>query len=212
MGFSLQGYATYYITTHTKKTIPAAAIVADSALRTYDDVGLPALTGGWGAGSGADYWYGGTFWDPEARKRWLEHAPTFNIDKVETPVLFAYSAAMGPSLTANGLQEVWGAFAINRKEKDVLITPNMEHNLHRPRQRQASLQSTVDWMCFWLQGKEIDSDKTEVRQEQYYYWRQLRKQRDDRWAKNGNPYDQLAKQQNIASTAEKGEAKKPADQ
>jgi hypothetical protein len=62
--------------------------------------------------------------------------------------------------------------------------PHGSHQLQRPRERQASMQLSVDWMNFWLQGKE---DPSPAKVEQYAYWRTLKKQRDERWAKAGHP-------------------------
>jgi dienelactone hydrolase len=213
MGFSFRGWVTYYTVTHPQKTIMAAAIVADSGLRDYASLYVESPEFAWGM----ERWYAGSFWDPEARKRWLEHGPTFNIDKLEAPVLFSVHTSNGGMMGVKGLIEAWGAFQINKKERDLLLIPAGSHQLHRPKQRQASLQATVDWMSFWLQGKEIDPDKNEARQAQYYYWRQLRKQRDDRWAKNGNPYDKPRRPENTASSASKSgtaanSAEKPDDQ
>jgi dienelactone hydrolase len=197
MGFSFRGWVTYYTVTHPQKTVMAAALVADSGLRDYASNYVDAPD----SADLSERWYGGSFWDPEVRKRWLEHAPTFNIDKLEAPVLFVYNTWNGGTAFVKGLVETRGAFAINKKESDLLLIPGGEHQLHRPKERQASLQATVDWMSFWLQGKEIDPDKDEARQAQYLYWRQLRKQRDDRWAKNGNPYEKLDKKNMAAASS-----------
>jgi dipeptidyl aminopeptidase/acylaminoacyl peptidase len=219
IGFSYTGYLTYYVATHTKQTIPAAAIVADSGLRDYGGyVGFPDDNSAGRIEIERDF--GGSFWDVEARKLWLEHVPSFNVDKLETPMMFVYNVAQKDAgYQAKFLTELWGVFKINRREKDLFIIPDGVHQLARPKQRQASLQATVDWMTFWLLGKEIDPNKNEARQEQYYYWRQLRKQRDDRWAKNGNPWDKLAKQNTAASSTtpakkdgNSNSAEKPDDQ
>jgi dipeptidyl aminopeptidase/acylaminoacyl peptidase len=199
VGFSYTGYQAFYAATYAKKTIPAAAIVADSGIRSYSErTYLAARNNGQPnrATEGHDRNNGGSFWEEEGRRRWLENSPLFNVDKLETPVLFVYHGFSDAMAT-----EIIGTFMANKKESDFILIPGGAHQLHRPKQRQASLQATVDWMSFWLLGKEIDPDKDEARQEQYYYWRQLRKQRDDRWAKNGNPWDKLRKRQDTAVTS-----------
>jgi dipeptidyl aminopeptidase/acylaminoacyl peptidase len=204
VGFSFTGSMAYYLSVHPRKTIPAAAVVADSQRRTYFDFLIGPISASEAFLDASvregNAWYGGSFWDPEGRKGWLEHDPSFNVDKLESPMLFVYNNTRAPAWQL----ETKAIFHINRKEADFMMIPNGDHQLHRPKQRQASLQATVDWMSFWLKGEEIDPDKNEARREQYYYWRQLRKQRDERWAKNGNPYDKLEKKLNTAATASPG--------
>jgi dipeptidyl aminopeptidase/acylaminoacyl peptidase len=207
VGFSFTGSMAYYLAVHAKKTIPAAAIVADSNRRTYSDFLINpsmAMEGTVEAlATEGNAWYGGSFWEPEGRKGWLEHDPSFNIDKLESPMLFVYNTSNRANMPAFQM-ETKAIFYLNKKEADILMIPTGNHQLHRPKQRQASLQATVDWMSFWLKGEEIDPDKNEARQEQYYYWRLLRKQRDERWAKNGNPWDKLEKRNTAAATSSAG--------
>jgi dienelactone hydrolase len=215
VGFSFTGSMAYYLAVHAKKTIPAAVVVADSHRRTYSDFLITPIMGAEASLDAAvtegNAWYGGSFWTPEGRKGWLEHDPSFNVDKLESPMLFVYNNTRAPAMQL----ESKAIFHINRKEADFMMIPNGDHQLHRPEQRHASLQATVDWMSFWLKGEEIDPDRDEARREQYYYWRQLRKQRDDRWAKNGNPYDKLEKKNTAAAssaTPSKAATEKPDDQ
>ena len=50
--------------------------------------------------------------------------------------------------------ETIGAFALNGKALEYLYVPTGDHNLQRPLERIGTLGAIVDWMVYWLQGKE----------------------------------------------------------
>jgi dipeptidyl aminopeptidase/acylaminoacyl peptidase len=186
VGFSYSGFAVSYAITHPHQVVPAAAIVADSVLRNYSEVTSNEAVFSVGLGNdhgsiAVDFnnWYGGSFWQQDARARWLEHAPAFNVNHVETPTLFVYNRTLGAN--ADYLTEMIGAFRQNNKEMDLMQIPNSDHQLARPRQREASMQATLEWMAFWLQSREAASPE---KAEQYWYWRALRSHKEARQAKN----------------------------
>jgi dipeptidyl aminopeptidase/acylaminoacyl peptidase len=101
---------------------------------------------------------------------WLNEAPGFNLDKVQTPVRLE---AHGES---SGVLELWEWFSgLSRLGKPVeyLYLPDGKHILVKPWERRASQQGAVDWFSFWLNGKE---DPTATKRKQYDRWRELRNQ------------------------------------
>ncbi|MBZ5667646.1 MAG: prolyl oligopeptidase family serine peptidase [Acidobacteriia bacterium] len=143
IGFSRAGFDIRYAITHPGKIPAAAAVIDDGFHGTYSSY----LSHG-------DQWraeyeglYGGSFWKNKAT--WLEHENSFNVDRVETPALFAVHRE---SSVSNAAEDI-GAFALNHRPLEYLVYPEGTHQLHMPRQRLASYDASVDWMSFWLQGK-----------------------------------------------------------
>jgi dienelactone hydrolase len=170
VGFSRTGFRVNYVITHPGKIIPAAAIVADAVTNDYTDAAIfRAFSSGESRGAVGEALYGGPFW--EHKQRWLEHAPGFNVDRVETPALFTYNQFHGAYCP---FIETLAAFRANGREIDLMLFPAGGHQLQRPKQRLASMQATVDWMTFWLQGRE---DAKPAKAAQYRYWRALRAQK-----------------------------------
>ena len=100
-------------------------------------------------------------------KKWMEEAPGFHLDQVQTPVRIE---AIDP---VSILQE-WELYASLRMQKkpvDVIYFPNGTHVHQKPLERLESQQGNVDWFRFWLQGYE-DSDPS--KHAQYERWERLR--------------------------------------
>ena len=108
---------------------------------------------------------GGTFW--AAKKDWLERAPGFNLDRVEMPFLIT---ASGPSafISAN---EMYTGLQMLNKPVELIMFPEGAHQLMLPRERLASMDATVDWMTFWLRGRQ---DPDPAKAAQYARWAKLR--------------------------------------
>jgi len=99
---------------------------------------------------------------------WVKNAPSFQLDRVHTPLLIG---TIGPE----SILEEWEIYASLRMQKkpvDLLYIPDGQHILQKPLDRLASQQSNVDWFRFWLQGYE-DPDSTKAAQ--YRRWEALRK-------------------------------------
>ncbi len=176
VGFSRSGYLAYYAITHPGKYNLGAAVVFDSITASYGSYVDMAGLGDMG-GTIFERQYGeGTFW--ENKSAWLD-APGFNIDKVVTPVLFSTT---GKSTNILALETI-GAFRIAKKPFEYINYPKGAHVLQKPRERFAAMQTTVDWMNFWLKGLErgesIDSEN------RISYWRKLRSD----WARNSGQND-----------------------
>ena len=103
----------------------------------------------------------------EGLNSWMKRSPGFNIDKVSTP-LFIFA----PNRDSALFQWEWYA-GLKRLNKPVemLVVDNDEHELKKPWNRRISLQSTVDWFSFWLNGEE-DGDSNKA--PQYIRWREFR--------------------------------------
>jgi dipeptidyl aminopeptidase/acylaminoacyl peptidase len=101
-------------------------------------------------------------------RRWVEHAPGFNLARVRTPVRIE---AIGP-ISVLGEWEIYGSLSKQAKPVDLIYFPDGQHILQKPLERMASQQGNLDWFRFWLKGEE-DPDPAKV--EQYKRWRELRK-------------------------------------
>lgn len=102
----------------------------------------------------------------EALAKWAKEAPSFALDKLNTPLLL--QAIESPLVE----WEVFSGLRWLRKPVELLnFYPEGAHILIRPRQRLLSQESVVDWYSFWLKGEE-DPDPTKA--EQYKRWRELR--------------------------------------
>jgi hypothetical protein len=171
IGFSHSGFDTYYAITHPGPKPLAAAVCADSYTGSYLEY-LPGLATNGPEELEPEFDYGGPFW--KHKTEWLERETTFNVDRVQTPALFSQN---GPGDVAGDPGYAWpslntiGAFLANKKPLEYLYFPEGAHQLQRPRERLAMMESVVDWMSFWLQGKE---DPSPDKASQYARWRPMR--------------------------------------
>ncbi|MBX3751227.1 MAG: hypothetical protein KF897_14165 [Opitutaceae bacterium] len=129
--------------------------------------------------------YGGSFFDKEGRQNWLSLSPTFKAHQIESPLLVIRRYWYG----GIGVRELVSAFRQNVREIDLVLVPHAGHMIFLPQEWAAAMQLNVEWMAFWLQDRELSPEK----KEQYWYWRYLKRQRDERWAKEGNPYEKAAR-------------------
>lgn len=105
-------------------------------------------------------------------QRWLQRSPTFNLDKINTPILIV---GEGPS----SLLFMWEAYAGLRylhKPVELTMLNTDEHVLTNPAVRMASQGQSVDWFRFWLKGEE---DPDPAKAAQYVRWHRLLKARID---------------------------------
>lgn len=101
---------------------------------------------------------------------WLSRAPTFNMDKVFTPLQVVATS------NHESLLEMWEPYAELRllhRPVDLMILGNGTHPLSNPAQLRLSQGGLVDWFRFWLQEYE-DPDPAKIGQ--YRRWHELRKQ------------------------------------
>ncbi len=100
---------------------------------------------------------------------WLEKSPTFNMDKIQTPLQVV-------ALGRDDLLFMWEPYAalryLNKPVDLILLAQDATHVLTNPAQRLVSQGGTVDWFQFWLKEEE---DPGPSKTEQYARWRELRK-------------------------------------
>jgi dipeptidyl aminopeptidase/acylaminoacyl peptidase len=104
----------------------------------------------------------------EGLQQWLQRSPSFNLEKITTPLLVVGEGS-------DSLLLMWETYAGLRylnKPVDLIMLNTDEHILTNPAVRVASQGGTVDWFRFWLKDEE-DPDPTKA--EQYTRWRELQK-------------------------------------
>ena len=184
VGFSRTGWQVHYAVTHPKKTAFAAAEVFDAVKYDYVEYLLSSITVGVDASEATARINGATtFWQNKAS--WQEHDLLFNADRIEAATLFVgmMESKRGSGLfidehTPYNLAQI-AALTLTDRPFDMLFIVDGLHNLTLPKQRQASLDATVDWMAFWLRGYE---DPGESKAAQYVRWRQIRTRNEQRKA------------------------------
>jgi len=107
----------------------------------------------------------------EGLQLWLKRSPSFNLDKITTPLLVVGN---GP----NSLLSMWEPYAGLRylgKPVELMMLNTNEHIVSNPSVRLASQGGSVDWFRFWLQDYE---DPNPAKTHQYARWRELRKMQE----------------------------------
>jgi dipeptidyl aminopeptidase/acylaminoacyl peptidase len=146
----------------------AAATIADGIDNSYMQYhlwgeGNPGLAGEFEKSNG------GPPFGEEGLRKWIELAPGFHLNRVETPLRIE---AIGGPLSILGEWEIYSSLRMQGRAVDLIYIPDGQHILQKPLDRMASQQGNVDWFRFWLQGYE---DPDPSKKEQYERWRQLRK-------------------------------------
>jgi dipeptidyl aminopeptidase/acylaminoacyl peptidase len=100
-------------------------------------------------------------------KRWVEQAPAFHLDQVQTPVRIE---ANGP-LSVLQEWELYSSLYMQGKPVDLIYFPRGTHIHQKPLERLESQQGDVDWFRFWLQGYE---DPDPSKHSQYQRWNHLK--------------------------------------
>ena len=159
MGFSRSSWIVDFTLTHSKEAW-AAAVSADSGIYNYET----SFLGDQNLRSGMAAMYGGPP-SGETLKAWLDYAPAFSAGHVRTPLLMQYHGKV--SMAA----EFYSAPLTQGKPVELVLFPEGEHILQLPLQRAGSMQGSVDWFRFWLQGWENPNPQYP---DQYTRWRALR--------------------------------------
>ena len=158
MGFSRSSWAVDFTLTHSRETW-AAAVSADSGIYNYG-----TYLGNKNLRSGMAAMYGGPPCG-ETFKAWLDYAPAFSASRVRTPLLMQYHGKVCMAA------EFYSALTVQGKPVELVLFPEGKHILELPLQRVGSMQGSVDWFRFWLQGYENPSPQYPG---QYSRWRTLR--------------------------------------
>jgi hypothetical protein len=83
-------------------------------------------------------------------KKWLQWAPGFHLDKIQTPLLLTSITPMSV-LTE---WEIYSSLYQQNKPVELIYIPGGQHILQKPQDRFVSQQGTVDWYQFWLNQSE----------------------------------------------------------
>jgi hypothetical protein len=167
IGFSHSGFRVHYLATHPGTVRPAAGVVADAFMGSYGQYTF-LDTGLFDSPSSRrqlEALMGGTFW--EAKDEWLRKSPMFNVDRVTAAMLFSSHGAT----FAAAAGEPIAAYRLTGKPFEYLLFPKGAHQLQTPVERKASMDASVAWMAFWLQGREIAGMQT---QETYARWQRMK--------------------------------------
>jgi dipeptidyl aminopeptidase/acylaminoacyl peptidase len=114
-------------------------------------------------------------------QRWVNRAPGFNLDKINSPLLIVSANH------AAGLLDMWEPYAGLRylhKPVDLVVLCTHEHIVTNPSVQLASQGGSVDWFRFWLKNEE---DSAPTKADQYSRWRRLRKLEKDNETKLARP-------------------------
>ena len=156
----------YYALTHPHMTKIRAALINQwsSGVGTFDEYLFQGIILRFRRPL-TEQTYGGTFW--QKKTEWLENDPVFSADRVESPLLISCRETK----VCRSMLPIVGALTLNRRPFDFLMFPDGDDAMLKPRPRLASLDATVDWMNFWLQGKE---DPNPAKAGQYQRWRKMK--------------------------------------
>jgi dipeptidyl aminopeptidase/acylaminoacyl peptidase len=179
VGWSHGSELIYYAVTHPGAITPVAAVCGDGWDGSYMSYVADAVTSMFSEAGERDAALrgigkqiaGGTgfFWDD--KMGWLEHATDFNADRIKSPVLFTSSGGpLDDTLSLASLLQTMGTFQLNHRPFEYIVFPQGWHGLIRPRERQASMEATLDWLRFWLQG---EKDGAPGKVPQYTRWQKL---------------------------------------
>jgi dipeptidyl aminopeptidase/acylaminoacyl peptidase len=147
----------------------AAAVIADGMDGGYMQylAGANVMRGGPSSYEGI---YGGPPYG-QGLYSWFKNAPSFNLDKVHTPVRELESAEEGRVCCETSWEWFVGLKRLG-KPVELLWLPDALHEPAKPLERMTAQQGNVDWFDFWLNNHE-DSDPAKAKQ--YGRWRELRK-------------------------------------
>jgi len=201
VGHSRMGWQTHYAVTHPGRVKLVAAGIWDSTVQDYKS--LTELYGVGGDTRGYEKNNGGPFWSN--KENWLKHDVLFNADRVEAAVLFAYDIDNDATEinVKSASTSIVGAYRANRRPFDFVFLRPALHTILGAPVRKAAMDLTVDWMNFWIQGKE---DPDPAKAEQYKRWRMIREKNEQRKAEQAK----LGKTNGTSTTAAFGMPTPPA--
>lgn len=104
----------------------------------------------------------------EGLQQSFKRSPTFNMDKVKTPLQLVANGRLGLLF----MWEPYAALRFLNRPVDMVMLRQGTHVLTNPAERMASQGGTVDWFRFWLQGYE---DPDPAKAAKYTRWRDLLK-------------------------------------
>ena len=164
-GFSRNGYWVDYTLTHSSFPF-AAAITADN----YDPGYFTSALAGWWS---FDTEVNGASAFGSGLQSWLVRAPGFNAEHIHTP-LRMMGQSLGGIAYLMSKWEIYSRLRYLKRPVEIAVMPDIDrhpaHNPQNPRQLMAIQDSSLDWLTFWLEGRE---DPNPQKREQYMRWHRL---------------------------------------
>ena len=169
-GFSRNGYWVEYALAHSKFPF-AAAIAADN----YDPSYFQSALADWRVDdaeiNGAPPFGAGL-------AQWMQRAPGFNAEHIQSPLLMIGQS--GSRITyVIGEWEIFSRLRFLHRPVEIYVMPDIDrhpsHITQNPGQIVAIQARAIDWLSFWLTGRE---DTDPQKREQYVRWHALRTLRD----------------------------------
>jgi hypothetical protein len=165
VGFSRNGHWVEFTLAHSKFPF-AAAIAADN----YDPSYIQSALANW---RNEDAQMNGAPAFGEGLQQWMARAVGFNAEHIHTPLRMIGQS--GGIHTIIGKWEIYSRLRHLNKSVDMYVMP--EANIHpshtpqNPRQIMAIQEAAIDWLSFWLTGRE---DLNPQKRDQYRRWRAFR--------------------------------------
>lgn len=160
LGHSYTGPQVGYIVTHSNFRFASVGFpnAADYGWQYYINSGTP---------SAVEQAYGS---DPFGKglANWLKLAPSFNLDRVQSPVLMWSAGVPGPWDWYTGLKRM-------KRPVELWLLPDGQHSVFKVSEKLLTYNLMVDWFAFWLKGHE---DPSPDKQEQYARWRVFKGEQD----------------------------------
>jgi hypothetical protein len=100
---------------------------------------------------------------------WLEFAPSFNLERVRSPLMMW----IGQTGSVESLWDWYAGLRRMGKPVEYWVSPGAEHDPVKVAERLRANQLLVDWFAFWLADREIEAHKNA---DQYQRWRAMREQ------------------------------------
>ena len=157
VGFSRTCFHVKYTLAHSSYPFRAAVISDGVDCGYFQYVVNPQLSGEFEAMNGGD-----PYSKPAA---WLERAPGFQLSKIQAALLIQEPHRE----TVIGAWEWFTGLRRLDKPVELVVYKDDAHQMLRPSHLLAAQQYTLDWMKFWLQGRE-DGEP-----ERFARWREMRR-------------------------------------
>jgi hypothetical protein len=164
-GFSRNGHWVEFTLAHSKFPF-AAAIAADN----YDPSYFQSALANW---RNEDAQMNGAPAFGDGLQQWMTRAVGFNAEHIHTPLRMIGQS--GGTHYIIGKWEIYSRLRHLNKPVDMYVMPEANthpsHTPQNPRQIIAIQEAAIDWLSFWLTGRE---DSSPDKREQYRRWRGFR--------------------------------------
>jgi len=165
VGFSRNGYWVEFTLAHSKFPF-AAAVAADN----YDPSYFQSALANWRTD---DAQMNGATAFGEGLQQWIARAPGFNAEHMHAPLrMIGQSAGIGLII---GEWEIYSRLRHLKRPVEMYMMPGADkypsHTPQNPRQIMGIQEGVIDWLSFWLTGRE---DPSPQKREQYERWQAYR--------------------------------------